>query len=89
MATAIEYKGFKLVVTVENQLAGSEQRWRGRFDFWREDGSQPRLGIISRMEQNPADARKKALRIAKSIIDAERVVLDGAVVVPQHVLARH
>ena len=70
----IEYKGFKLMVTVEQQsLDNAQGGWRGRFGFWREDESQARICTVSRTETDPAEARQKTLRIAKSIIDAEMV----------------
>ncbi len=68
----IEYKGFKLMVTVERQSADDlAARWRGHFGFWSEDGAFSREGMVSRTEASPDDARTKTLRIAKSIIDAE------------------
>lgn len=90
VSVPIEYKGFKLMVTVETLLSDqAEQRWRGRFGFWKEDGATPQLCTISRPEPNPGDARRKALRIAKAVIDAERSRQINPVAGSHDLLARH
>lgn len=97
MSMPIDYNGFKVVITVNKAPEDAQRRWRGRFGFWKNDDStfsspsvsSPFTGTISRLEENPRDARSKALRIAKSIIDAELARHDGRVTYSQDVLARH
>lgn len=89
MSMPIEYNGFKVVVTVVKETRKHARGWRGRFGFWKEDGSRPFLGTISRIELHAEDARRKALRIAKSVIDAESRKLRATPESPLELLARH
>ncbi len=89
MSAPIEYNGFKVVVTVVRETREHARGWRGRFGFWKDDGSEPFMGTISRPEPHPDDARRKTLRIAKSIIDAESRRLRPATPSALELLARH
>jgi len=94
VSAPIEYNGFKVVVTVvretrEHAPGVATRGWRGRFGFWKDDGSQPFMGTISRPEPHPDEARRKTLRIAKSIIDAESRRLRPATPSALELLARH
>jgi len=88
--SAIEYHGYHVTVTVTEENWGfASGQWRGSFRFWREGEMSPRSGTVSRAEKSAYDARQRALRIAKSFIDAERATERRFTDLHGQVLARH
>lgn len=90
MSAAIEYHGYQVEVTVEEQDWGfAVGQWRGSFRFWKEGGLPPQSCTISRTEKSAYDARQKTLRIAMSFINAEIAMEKELFDMSTNVLARH